>query len=60
MFKDYTEREAYVTIKNYSYDNKDVKLSVFLNDEIIKEEELELAGDKQKTVSVKTSAHLVS
>ncbi|MEK6767079.1 MAG: VWA domain-containing protein [Planctomycetota bacterium] len=53
MFKDYTEREAYVTIKNYSYDNKDVKLSVFLNDEIIKEEELELAGDKQKTVSVK-------
>lgn len=53
MFKDYTEREAYVTITNYSDDNKDVKLSVFLNDEIIKEEELELAGDKQKTVSVK-------
>jgi hypothetical protein len=53
MFKDYTEREAYVTIKNYSDDNKDVKLSVFLNDEIIKEEELELAADKQKTVSVK-------
>ncbi|OHB87595.1 MAG: hypothetical protein A3D13_07320 [Planctomycetes bacterium RIFCSPHIGHO2_02_FULL_40_12] len=53
MFKDYTEREVYVTIKNYSDDNKDVKLSVFLNDEIIKEEELELAGDKQKTVRVK-------
>ena len=53
MFKDYTEREAYVTIKNYSGENKDVKLTVFLNDEIILEEELELAGDKQKTISVK-------
>ena len=53
MFKDYTEREAYVTIKNYSGENKDVKLSVFLNDEIIKEEELELAGGEQKTLSVK-------
>lgn len=53
MFKDYTEREAYVTIENYSGENKNVKLSVFLNDEIIKEEELELAGGEQKTLSVK-------
>ena len=52
MFKDYTEREAYVTIKNYSNDSKTVRLSVFLNDEIIMEEELELAGNKQKTLSV--------
>ncbi len=53
MFKDYTEREAYVTIKNYSGENKNIKLTVFLNDEIIKEEELELAGEEQKTLSVK-------
>ena len=53
MFKDDTEREAYVTIENYSGDNKNVKLSVFLNDEIIMEEELELAGGEQKTLSVK-------
>lgn len=53
MFKDYTEREAYVTIKNYSGENKNIKLSVFLNDEIIKEEELELAGGEQRTLNVK-------
>ncbi len=52
MFKDYTEREAYVTIKNYSSDSKTVRLSVFLNDEIIMEEELELADNEQKTFSV--------
>ena len=53
MFKDYTEREVYVTIKNYSGENKNVKLSVSLNDEVIKEEELVLAGSEQKTLSVK-------
>ncbi len=53
MFKDYTEREAYVPIRNYSGENKNVKLSVFLNDEVIKEEELVLAGSEQKTLSVK-------
>ncbi len=52
MFKDYTEREAYVTIQNYSNDSKTVRLSVFLNDEIIMEEEFELAGNEQKTLSV--------
>ena len=52
MFKDYTEREAYVTIENYSSVSKTVRLSVFLNDEIIMEEELELAGNEQKTLSV--------
>jgi von Willebrand factor type A domain. len=52
MFKDYTEREAYVTVENYSNGSKTVRLSVFLNDEIIMEEELELAGNEQKTLSV--------
>jgi hypothetical protein len=52
MFKDYTDREAYVTIENYSSDIKTVRLSVFLNDEIIMEEELYLAGNEQKTLSV--------
>jgi hypothetical protein len=52
MFKDYTDREAYVTIKNYSGDNKDVRLSVFLNDEIIKEDEFVLAGSEQKTLDI--------
>lgn len=56
MFKDYTEREAYVTIKNYSGDNKNVKLSISLNDEIIQEDETELAGGEQKTLSVKNFA----
>ncbi len=53
MFKDYTEREAYVTIKNYSSDNKNVTLNVLLNNEIVKEEEIELAGNEQKTLTVK-------
>ncbi|ODS32841.1 MAG: hypothetical protein SCARUB_02047 [Candidatus Scalindua rubra] len=53
MFKDYTEREAYVTIKNYSSDNKNVTLNVLLNNEIIKEEEIELTGNEQKTLTVK-------
>ena len=52
MFKDYTDREAYVTIENYSGDNKDVRLSVFLNDEIIKEDEFVLAGSEQKTLDI--------
>jgi len=52
MFKDYREREAYVTIENYANDIKTVRLTVFLNDEIIMEEELELAGNEQKTLSV--------
>ncbi len=52
MFKDYTEREAYITITNYSNDSKTVRLNVFLNDEIIMAEELELAGSEQKTLSV--------
>ncbi|MCR4289799.1 MAG: VWA domain-containing protein [Candidatus Scalindua sp.] len=52
MFKDYSEREAYVTIENYSNDSKTVRLSVFLNDEIIMEEKLELASNEQKTLSV--------
>jgi hypothetical protein len=52
MFKDYTEREAYVTIENYSNDNKEVKLTVSLNDEIIMEDELELSGSEQSTLSV--------
>ncbi len=53
MFKDYTEREAYVTIKNYSDDNKNVILNVFLNDQNIEEKEIELKGDEQKTLKVK-------
>ncbi len=52
MFKDYREREAYVTIENYANDSKTVRLGVFLNDEIIMEEEFELAGNEQKTLSV--------
>ncbi|MCP4254140.1 MAG: VWA domain-containing protein [Candidatus Scalindua sp.] len=52
MFKDYREREAYVTIENYANDSKTVELNVLLNDEIIMEEELELAGNEQKTISV--------
>ncbi len=52
MFKDYTEREAYVTIENYSNENKDVKLSILLNDEIIKEYEFVVAGSEQKTLDI--------
>jgi len=52
MFKDYREREAYVTIENYANDSKTVRLGIFLNDEIIMEEELELAGNEQRTLSV--------
>ena len=52
MYKDYTEREAYVTLENYSNDSKTVRLSVLLNDEIIMVEELELAANEQKTLSV--------
>lgn len=53
MFKDYTEREAYVTIKNYSDDNKNVILNVFLNDQNIEEKEIELKGGEQRTLKVK-------
>jgi hypothetical protein len=53
MFKDYTEREAYVTIKNYSDDNQNVILNVFLNREKIEEKEIELKSDEQKTLKVK-------
>ncbi|GAX60692.1 hypothetical protein SCALIN_C13_0209 [Candidatus Scalindua japonica] len=52
MFKDYTEREAYVTIENYSDDSKTVGLSVFLNDEIIMEKKFELSGNGQKRLSI--------
>jgi len=52
MFKDYREREAYVTIENYANEIKTVRLSVYLNDEIIMEEELELSGNEQKTLSI--------
>ena len=52
MFKDYSEREAYVTIENYSNGSKAVSLSVFLNEEIIMEEKLGLAGSEQKTLSI--------
>lgn len=53
MFKDYTEREAYVTIKNYSDDNQNVILNVFLNSEKIEEKEIELKSGEQKTLKVK-------
>ncbi|MEE9605348.1 MAG: VWA domain-containing protein [Candidatus Scalindua sp.] len=53
MFKDYTEREAYVTIKNYSDDNQNVILNVFLNSEKIEEKEIELKSNEQKTLKVK-------
>ena len=53
MFKDYTEREAYVTIKNYSEDGKSVTLNIFLNNEAIEEKEIELEGGEQKTLKVK-------
>ena len=52
MFKDYREREAYVTIENYANEIKTVRLSVYLNDEIIMEEELELSGNEQKTLRI--------
>lgn len=52
MFKDYRDREAYVTIENYSNETKTVSLSVFLNEEVIMEEELELAGSEEKTLSI--------
>ncbi len=52
MFKDYKEREAYVTIENYSNVGKSVGLTVFLNDETIMDEKFELAGNEQKTLSV--------
>lgn len=52
MFKDYTQREAYVTIENYSEDDKTVRLGVFLNDEIIMEDEFELSGNGQKRLSI--------
>jgi hypothetical protein len=54
MFKDYTEREAYVTIKNYSDDNQNVILNIFLNSEKIEEKEIELKSDEQKTLKVKS------
>lgn len=58
MFKDYTEREAYVTIKNYSDNNKNVILNVFLNNENIENKEIELKSDEQRTVKIKNfTAH---
>jgi hypothetical protein len=53
MFKDYTEREAYVTIKNYSDDDKNVILNMFLNNENIENKEMELKSDEQRTLKVK-------
>ncbi|MFQ5964658.1 MAG: VWA domain-containing protein [Candidatus Scalinduaceae bacterium] len=53
MFKDYTEREAYITIRNFSDSNKNVILNVFLNNKTIEEKEVELKGGGQKTISVK-------
>ncbi|GJQ60740.1 MAG: VWA domain-containing protein [Candidatus Scalindua sp. AMX11] len=52
MFKDYTERESYVTVKNYSEEDKDVTVKVFLNDEIIKETEIALQGGEHKTLRI--------
>lgn len=52
MFKDYLEREAYVTIKNYSDTGKNVELKMYLNDKIINEEKLILSGGEQETVKV--------
>ena len=52
MFKDYTEREVYVTTENYSDGNKSIKLKASLNDEHIEEKEFELDGGEQKTVKI--------
>lgn len=52
MFKDYTEREVYVTTKNYSDGNKSIKLKASLNNEYIEEKEFELEGGEQKTVKI--------
>ncbi|MDR4503981.1 MAG: VWA domain-containing protein [Candidatus Scalindua sp.] len=52
MFKDYTEREAYVTVKNYSQGNKDVTVNVLLNNELIKKIEIELLSGEHKTLRI--------
>ncbi len=52
MFKDYTEREAYVTVKNFSEGRKEVTVKVLLNSDIIKKSEIELFGGEQKTLRV--------
>jgi len=50
MFKDYKEREAYVTVKNYSDNDTRGMLNVFLNNEKIDEKDFELNGHEQKTL----------
>jgi len=52
MFKDYTEREAYVTVKNYSDGDKDCIVNVYLNNEIIKKSEIELKGGDDRTLRI--------
>ena len=52
MFKDYTEREAYVTVRNYSDGDKDGIINVYLNNEIIKKSEIKLKGGEDKTLRI--------
>lgn len=53
MFKDYREREAYVTVKNFSEEPKVVLLKTFLDKEPLAEEAIELIPQEQRTIRVK-------
>ncbi|MCP5006812.1 MAG: VWA domain-containing protein [Planctomycetes bacterium] len=52
MFNNYTEREAYVTVKNYSEGTKDVTVQILLRGDVIKKTEIVLSGGEQKTLRV--------
>ena len=52
MFKEYTGREAYVTVKNYASEIKDIKLRAFLNDEIIEVKIFRLNSGEHRTLKV--------
>ncbi|HCN19021.1 MAG: hypothetical protein A3C38_03975 [Planctomycetes bacterium RIFCSPHIGHO2_02_FULL_50_42] len=52
MFKGYGEREAYVTLENFSDDSKTVLLKPYLNQEQMQEQVVELIPGEDKTVRI--------
>ncbi len=52
MFKEYREREAYVTLQNFSDDPKTVLVKSYLNQEPIAEQVVELIPGEYKTVRI--------
>lgn len=51
LFKD--KDEAYITLKNFSNELKDVHLSVHLNEHLLQETNFSLYGQEQKTITVR-------